>query len=87
MNLKPNKHKRKSYNTLTMASLGFVGPPKILGPTLNLARSPPPPNLIFCTDCPPPPQLFWSEILRSPLKLGGDCYHVRYWFICCQFHL
>ena len=25
---------------------------------------------------PPPPQLFWSEIFRSPpLKLGGGCYH------------
>ena len=53
MNLKPNKHKRISFNTTTMASLGFIGPP---------------PNLIFCSDHP---QLFWSEIFRSPLKLGG----------------
>ena len=66
MNLKPNQHKRISFNTTTMTSLGFIGPPKILGPPLNLA--PPPPNLIFCSG---PPQLFWSEILRSPLKLGG----------------
>ena len=42
MNLKPNKHKRISFNATTMASLGFIGPPKILGPP------PAPPNLIFC---------------------------------------
>ena len=35
MNLKPNKHKRISSNTMTMASLGFIGPPKILGPPLS----------------------------------------------------
>ena len=61
MNLKPNQHKRISFNTTTMTSLGFIGPPKILGPPLNLA--PPPPNLIFCSG---PPQLFWSEVFRSP---------------------
>ena len=27
MNLKPNKHKRISFNTTTMASLGFIAPP------------------------------------------------------------
>ena len=33
MNLKPNKHKIISFNTTTMASLGFLAPPpKILGP-------------------------------------------------------
>ena len=28
---------------------------------------------------PPPPQLFWSEIFRSPPTIGGggDCYHDR----------
>ena len=42
MNLKPNKHKRMSFNT-NMASLGFIGPPpKILGPPLNLAPPLPP---------------------------------------------
>ena len=69
MNLKPNQHKRISFNTTTMTSLGFVGPP------LNLA--PPPPNLFFCSG--PPPQLFWSEIFRTPPKIGGGegggCYH------------
>ena len=40
MNLKPNKHKRISFNTTTMATLGFIAPPKILGPPLNLAPSP-----------------------------------------------
>ena len=26
MNIKPNKHKRMSFNTMTMASLGFIAP-------------------------------------------------------------
>ena len=37
INLKPNQHKRISFNTTTMTSLGFIGPPKNLGPPLNLA--------------------------------------------------
>ena len=37
INLKPNKHKRLSFNTTAMASLGFIEPPNILGPPLNLA--------------------------------------------------
>ena len=37
MNLKSNQHKRISFNTTTMTSLGFRGPP------LNLA----PPKFIF----------------------------------------
>ena len=37
VNLKPNQHKRISFNTTTMTSLGFIGPPKILDPPLNLA--------------------------------------------------
>ena len=37
MNLKPNKHKRIYFNTTTMASLGLIALPKILGPPLNLA--------------------------------------------------
>ena len=42
MNLKPNKHKRISFNTTTMTSFGFIDPlPKILGPPLNLAPTPP----------------------------------------------
>ena len=50
MNLKPNKHKIISFNTTTMASLGFIGPlPKILGPPLNLAL---PRNSIFCSGAP-----------------------------------
>ena len=42
MNLKPNQHKRISFNTTTMTSLGFIGPPKIqLPPKFNfLLRSP-----------------------------------------------
>ena len=37
INLKPNQHKRICFNTTTMTSLGFIGPPKNLGPPLNLA--------------------------------------------------
>ena len=60
MNLKPNQHKRISFKTTTMTSLGFIG------------RSPPlkfsfPPNLIVCSG---PPQLLWPEIFRSPPKIG-----------------
>ena len=51
-------------------------PRKILGPPLNLA---PPQNLIFCSG---PPQLFWSEIFKSPLKLGG-CYHDNVYIFLC----
>ena len=50
MNLKPNKHKRISINTTTMASWGFIGPPKIY---------PPPKKFNFF---PRSPQLFWSGI-------------------------
>ena len=53
MNLKPNQHKRIYFNTTTMTSLGFIGPPSNLTPAKYnfLLRS---------------PQLFWSEIFRSP---------------------
>ena len=47
MNVKPNQHKRTSFNTSTMTSLGFIGPPKILGPPLNLALSPPKFNFLL----------------------------------------
>ena len=48
MNLRPNKHKRKSFNTMTMASLGFIGPPKTFRSPLSLT----PPNLFFCSGPP-----------------------------------
>ena len=62
-----------------MTSLGFIGAPlkcssshtqnhDIIGvhrPPLKCSSSP---NLIFCSG---PPQLFWSEIFRSPPKIGG----------------
>ena len=58
MNLKPNKHKRISFNTTPMASLGFIVSPKVLGLPLNLA--------------PPPPKI--NSLLRSTRKLRrGDC--------------
>ena len=66
MNLKPNKHKRISFNTTTMSSLGFKCPPKILGSPLNLA----PPKFNFLLRSPPS-QLFWSEICRLPPKIRG----------------
>ena len=63
---------------MIMSSLEFIGPPKILGPPLNLV---PQPNLIFCSG---PPQLFWSEIFSPPpLKLGGGCYQVSSNIISC----
>ena len=46
MNLKPIQHKRISFNTTTMTSLGFKGPP------LKFSS---PPNLIFCSG---PPKYF-----------------------------
>ena len=58
MNTKPNQHKRISFNTSTMTSLGFIDPLKFSSPPLNL---------IFCS-CPP--ELFWSENLGPP-KIGG----------------
>ena len=39
MNLKPNQHKRISFNTTTMTSLGVHSPPP-----------PPPLNVIFCSE-------------------------------------
>ena len=56
MNLKPNQHKRISYNTTTMTSLGFIGPPLNLAPT-------PIPNLIFCSG---PPNYFGLKFLGPP---------------------
>ena len=50
MNLKPNQHKRIYFNTTTMTSLGFLRPPpKILGPSLNLA----PPKFNILLRSPP----------------------------------
>ena len=64
MNLKPNQHKRISFNTTIMTPLGFIAPPNILGPSLNSV----PPKFNFLLRSP---QLFWSEIFRTPRKLGG----------------
>ena len=52
MNLKSNKHKIISFNTTTMASSGFIGPPKISDPPLNFAP-PPRPKLYFLLRSPP----------------------------------
>ena len=56
MNLKPNNHKTISFNTTTMASLGFKGlflkfrsPLKFSSPP---PPPPPPPNSIFCSGLP-----------------------------------
>ena len=65
MNLKPYKHKITSFNTTTMTSLGFIGPPNILGPPLNLPLQ----NLIFCSS---PPNYFGLKLLDSlPPKIRG----------------
>ena len=55
MNLKPNKHKIIYFN-ITMASLGFIGPP------LKFSS----PQVCLFAQVPLPPQSFWSD-----LKLGG----------------
>ena len=49
MNLKPNKHKRISFNTMTMASLGFIGPPKLMAMAGAAATEvqPPAPRVFF----------------------------------------
>ena len=62
MNLKPNQHKRISFNTTTMTSLGFIAPPspKILGPPLNLAL----PKFNFLLRSPP--NYFGLKLLGSP---------------------
>ena len=74
MNLKPNKHKRISFNTTTMTSLGFIGPPKNFRSPLK-CRSPPP-NLIFCSG---PPNYFGLKFLGPPLKLGrAATMHILY---------
>ena len=76
MNLKPNKHKRISFNTTTMATLGFIGPPKHFRSPLKFS-SPPKFNFLFTS-----PQLFWSQIFRSPSKImregGGWPYFLLY---------
>ena len=61
MNLKPNKHKRISFDITTMASLGFIGPPLNLAPLQK--------KIYFFAQVPP--QLFWSEIFRPPPKIRG----------------
>ena len=67
MNLKSNKHKIISFNTTTMTSSGFIGPPKISDP-------PPRPKLYFLLRSPlpsPPHNYFGPKFLGPPLKLGG----------------
>ena len=64
MTLRRNKHKRISFNTTIMTSLGFIAPPKILGCPLNLAPPPKKKKLFFLLRSPP--QLFCPEIFRSP---------------------
>ena len=56
MNLKPNKHKRISFNTMTMALLGFISP-------FLKFSSPQKKNLIFCSG---PPNYFYLKFLGSP---------------------
>ena len=84
MNLKPNQHKRISFNTATMTSLGFIGPP------LNLA----PPKIWFFAQVPPPTaNYFGLKFLVPPIKFRGGvgaatmlkvC--VRYFYQILIFH-
>ena len=66
MNLKPNEHKRISFNTTIMTSLVFIGPPpKLFGPPINVA----PPQIQFFVQVPP--NYFDLKFLGPPQKLGG----------------
>ena len=62
MNLKPNKHKRISFNKTTMVSLGFIAP------ALKFS-SPPPKKIKFFAQVPL--NYFGLKFLGPPLKLGG----------------
>ena len=68
MNLKPNKHKRISINTTTMASLGFIGPPKIYPPKKNLIFFPGPPNY-FGLEFRSPPSPPLPPKIRGPATM------------------
>ena len=66
MNLKPNKHKRISFNATAMTSLGFIdaAPSKFSSPS----------KLFFCSGrppAPPPPSpnYFGLKFLGPPIKL------------------
>ena len=61
MNLKPNQHKRISFNPTTMTSLGFIGLP------LNLA----PPKFNFLLRSPPT-NYFGLKFLDPPKMGGGE---------------
>ena len=61
MNLKPNKHKRISFNTKTMTSLGLIA-------LLKFSFLP---KLIFCSGTPPSPNYFGLKFLGPLLKFGG----------------
>ena len=64
MNVKPTQHKIISFNTTTMTSLGFIGPP----PKFSSH-----PQSSFFAQVPP--NYFGLKFLGPPpLKLGG-CYH------------
>ena len=56
MNLKPNQHKRISFNPTTMTSMGFIGLP------LNLA----PPQIKFFAQVPP----YFGLKFLCPPKMG-----------------
>ena len=66
MTLRRNKHKRISFNTTIMTSLGFIAPPKILGCPLNLAPPPKKKNYFFCSGRPP--NYFALKFLGPPIR-------------------
>ena len=66
MNLKPNQHKRISFNTTTVTSLGFIGPLENFSCPLKFSS---PPN--FNSLLRSPPNYFGLKFLGLPLKLGG----------------
>ena len=77
MNLKPNKHKIISFNITTMASLGFIGPPKNFKAQLKFSPPPPKFNFLLRSPPPPPPYYFGLKFLGTSIpKIRGGCYHV-----------
>ena len=61
MNLKPNKHKRISFNTTSMASLGFIAAPlKFSSPPQIYFFAQVHPNYFGVKFLGPPPPKFWG---------------------------
>ena len=63
MNLKPNQHKIISFNTTTMTSMGFIGPPLNLAPPKFFAQVHP--NCFGLTFLAPPPKIKGAATMET----------------------